>query len=182
MGPPFRKNKYVSDENVIYLKCYYNSKSNCGGLYNCQTKHLLAETAGRNLSSLKANRPFTKRKASRTNHKDALTAELQRRIANGMVGVMAIAALRDKCIPLDARSAAGKPKCPLGPHPTDLYIAKIAISPEIEAETDINSSPAPTSNGRGLLLSTLPPCPPSPACVATRSDLYAHTQGLTNKP
>lgn len=77
----------------------HNSKLNCGGLYNCQTKHLLAETAGRNFSFLKASRPFTRRKASRTNHKDALTAELQRRIVNGMVGVMVIAALRDKCIP-----------------------------------------------------------------------------------
>lgn len=97
--PPRQKNKYVSDKNVLYLKCYYNSKSNCGGLYNCQTKHLPAETAGRNLSSLKANRPFTKRKASRMNHKDALTAELQRRIVNGMVAVIATATLRGKCIP-----------------------------------------------------------------------------------
>ena len=135
----------------------HDSKSNCGGLNNCQTKHLLAETAGRNLSSLKANRPFTKRKASRTNHKDAQTAELQRRIVNGMVGVMVITALRDKCIPLNAHSAVRKPKFPLSPHPTDLYIAKTAISPENETGIDINSALALIDDGGGLLLSTTLP-------------------------
>lgn len=152
----YKKSNYFGAKRDILNMLLHNSKSNYGGLYNCQTKHLLAETAGQNFFFPKTNRPFTRKKASRTNHKDALTAELRRKTVNGMAGVMVITALRGRCIPSSAHSAAGKPKFPLGPHPTGLYIARTAINPEIVVETDINSASAPAGDGRGLLLNSPP--------------------------
>lgn len=48
------------------------------------------------------------------------------------------AAPRERCIPPNAPSAEKKPKCRLGRHLTDLYIAETAISLMIAAEADID--------------------------------------------
>jgi hypothetical protein len=120
--------------------------------FHCQTNHLLAETAEQNFSSQKANKPFIRKKAFRTNHKGAPAAELQGRIASGMADVTDTEAIQGKCTLPYAPSAARRPKCLLGRRPTSPFIARNAISPENAVETDINSALAPAEAGRGFLL------------------------------
>jgi len=120
-----------------------------------------------NFSSQKANRPFIRKKAFRTNLKGAPVAELQGRIVNGIMAVTL-----DKCIRPYALSAARRPKCLLGRRPTSRFIARTVISPENAVETDINSALAPAEPGGGFLLDQ-PFYPPDFRDLNRREDMKA---------
>jgi hypothetical protein len=95
------------------------------------------------------NRPFIGKRASRTNHKDALVAEPQIRTVKEMAGEAITAVLPGKCTQQYALLAGEKPKFPLGLLLIGLYIARTASSQKNVAETDINSALTPAETGGG---------------------------------
>ena len=62
-----------------------------------------------------------------------------------MVGATVTAALPEKCIRQNALTAVRKPKSPSGLHLTDPCIARTAISPKKDAETDTEPARTPAN-------------------------------------
>ena len=115
----------------------------------CQTKHLLAETAAPDSCLAKANKTFTLKRDSQTNHKGALNAGLQGRISSAAAAVGADMAIRNvRCSPQYARSAE-EIQWFLSGHPTtSRFIARTASSRET---TGINQQ-GPSLHGGGFFI------------------------------
>lgn len=118
-----------------------------GGIFNWQTKHLLAETAAPDSCSAKANKTFMLKRDLLMSPRGAQNAELQGRISSAAAEAdMAIRNVR--CSPQYARNAE-EIRWFLSGHPTtSRFIARTASSHRNGQETGINEqTPLPCGGG-----------------------------------